>query len=199
MPPLITTMIRTLLRRHRSPLLRRHHSAQAYPLTGFYLEILNNPLTAANPAPPRTPNSLPRTPPAPTPTAPIPAAVPKPAAAAPATAGDGNAESPGSAPEQRQISRGETVAGVYVPPKPEEPDNCCMSGCVTCVMTTFLEDLEAWRDAKKAAAAALSALDDKPAAAAAAADGHGDAASGTCALACPASRHAAAAQIAKLL
>lgn len=85
---------------------------------------------------------------------------------------------PGLSPEQHQtskVSRGETIAGVYVPPKPEEPDNCCMSGCVSCVMTTFLEDLEEWRDAKKAAAAALSALNIKPAAAAAAAEeGHAE-------------------------
>ena len=29
------------------------------------------------------------------------------------------------------------VAGVRVPPKPIEPDNCCMSGCVNCVWYIF--------------------------------------------------------------
>lgn len=36
------------------------------------------------------------------------------------------------------------IAGVLVPPKPEEPDNCCMSGCVNCVWDVFREDLEEW-------------------------------------------------------
>lgn len=43
------------------------------------------------------------------------------------------------------------VAGVKVPPKPEEPDNCCMSGCVNCVWDLYREDLEEW-SAKSAAA-----------------------------------------------
>ena len=34
------------------------------------------------------------------------------------------------------------VAGVLVPPEPEEPDNCCMSGCVNCVWDLFREDME---------------------------------------------------------
>ncbi|KAI5794284.1 oxidoreductase-like protein, partial [Peziza echinospora] len=28
--------------------------------------------------------------------------------------------------------------------KPEEPDNCCMSGCVNCVWDLYREDLEEW-------------------------------------------------------
>ncbi|TWU76036.1 hypothetical protein ED733_007283 [Metarhizium rileyi] len=40
------------------------------------------------------------------------------------------------------------VAGVLVPPRPEEPDNCCMSGCVNCVWDQFREDMEEW-SAKK--------------------------------------------------
>jgi hypothetical protein len=39
------------------------------------------------------------------------------------------------------------VAGIWVPPKPVEPDNCCMSGCVNCVLGQFIEDLEEWKDA----------------------------------------------------
>jgi predicted nucleic acid-binding Zn-ribbon protein len=31
-----------------------------------------------------------------------------------------------------------------VPPKPEEPDNCCMSGCVNCVWDRFRDELEEW-------------------------------------------------------
>lgn len=39
-------------------------------------------------------------------------------------------------------SQSRLVAGVLVPPKPEEPDNCCMSGCVNCVWERFREELE---------------------------------------------------------
>ncbi|KAM3421520.1 hypothetical protein BST61_g1909 [Cercospora zeina] len=39
-------------------------------------------------------------------------------------------------------SRSRLIAGVLVPPKPSEPDNCCMSGCVNCVWERFREELE---------------------------------------------------------
>ena len=37
-------------------------------------------------------------------------------------------------PQRREVmkSKAEYIAGILVPPKPEEPDNCCMSGCVNC-------------------------------------------------------------------
>jgi hypothetical protein len=41
-------------------------------------------------------------------------------------------------------SKSMNVAGIMVPPRPEEPDNCCMSGCVNCVWDTYREDLEEW-------------------------------------------------------
>ncbi|KAE8350705.1 oxidoreductase-like protein [Aspergillus coremiiformis] len=37
-----------------------------------------------------------------------------------------------------------TINGVTVPPKPEEPDNCCMSGCVHCVWDDFRDEMEEW-------------------------------------------------------
>lgn len=37
-----------------------------------------------------------------------------------------------------------TVAGILVPPKPDEPDNCCMSGCVNCVWDVYRDELEEW-------------------------------------------------------
>ncbi|EEQ29507.1 conserved hypothetical protein [Microsporum canis CBS 113480] len=37
-----------------------------------------------------------------------------------------------------------TVNGVPIPPRPEEPDNCCMSGCVHCVWDDYRDDVEAW-------------------------------------------------------
>ena len=36
------------------------------------------------------------------------------------------------------------IAGVLVPPRPEEPDNCCMSGCVNCVWDAYRDDIEEW-------------------------------------------------------
>ncbi|RDL41863.1 Uncharacterized protein BP5553_01842 [Venustampulla echinocandica] len=41
------------------------------------------------------------------------------------------------------------VAGVWVPPRPDEPDNCCMSGCVNCVWDRYRDELEEWAAARK--------------------------------------------------
>ncbi len=38
----------------------------------------------------------------------------------------------------------QTLNGVPVPPRPGEPDNCCMSGCVHCVWDDFRDDVEQW-------------------------------------------------------
>ncbi len=38
----------------------------------------------------------------------------------------------------------QNVAGILVPPKPVEPDNCCMSGCANCVWDLFRDDMEEW-------------------------------------------------------
>ncbi|KAN0117446.1 Oxidoreductase-like protein, N-terminal domain containing protein [Hyaloscypha variabilis] len=47
------------------------------------------------------------------------------------------------------------VAGVWVPPRPDEPDNCCMSGCVNCVWDRYGDELEEWATARKEADQAL--------------------------------------------
>lgn len=36
------------------------------------------------------------------------------------------------------------VAGIMVPPRPLEPENCCMSGCVNCVWDLYRDDIEEW-------------------------------------------------------
>lgn len=51
----------------------------------------------------------------------------------------------GPAERRDEIQRHSTkVAGVWVPPRPVEPDNCCMSGCVNCVWDRFRDELEEW-------------------------------------------------------
>ncbi|KAJ5144805.1 hypothetical protein N7448_002197 [Penicillium atrosanguineum] len=48
---------------------------------------------------------------------------------------------PGEAPPE---SLWRTVNGVPIPPRPDEPDNCCMSGCVHCVWDDFRDEMEDW-------------------------------------------------------
>jgi hypothetical protein len=50
-------------------------------------------------------------------------------------------------------ARSQIINGVKIPPKPTEPDNCCMSGCVHCVWDIYRDDMETWSAAKNAAAA----------------------------------------------
>ncbi|KAG6002277.1 hypothetical protein E4U21_003267 [Claviceps maximensis] len=64
------------------------------------------------------------------------------------------------------------VSGVLVPPQPEEPDNCCMSGCVNCVWDRFREDMEEWT-AKKHEAQARASRTGTTNATDGAGDGHG--------------------------
>ncbi|KAH9886618.1 oxidoreductase-like protein [Xylariomycetidae sp. FL2044] len=49
------------------------------------------------------------------------------------------------------------VAGILVPPRPEEPDNCCMSGCVNCVWERYRDEMEEWATASTRAEEALQA------------------------------------------
>ncbi|KAI5817273.1 oxidoreductase-like protein [Pyronema omphalodes] len=155
----------------------RSHSTQARPLTGFYLEILNNPLHAANPAPPSVrlaaenaaaavKPAKPTNPANPTVTiSPSPAATTDSEPKRELTAEERAAiifgsplTGPTEAKERHEASkreRGAMIAGIWVPPKPIEPDNCCMSGCVNCVLSQFVEDLDEWKACKRKAEAAL--------------------------------------------
>lgn len=51
------------------------------------------------------------------------------------------------------------IAGVSVPAKPVEPDNCCMSGCVNCVWELFNEDIRDWKHQRKLAASRINSTD----------------------------------------
>lgn len=50
------------------------------------------------------------------------------------------------------------IAGILVPPRPMEPDNCCMSGCVNCVWDLYRDDMEEWAAKSAEARAKLQAL-----------------------------------------
>ncbi|KAJ4317162.1 hypothetical protein N0V94_005098 [Neodidymelliopsis sp. IMI 364377] len=53
------------------------------------------------------------------------------------------------------------VAGISVPPKPTEPDNCCMSGCVNCVWDMYRDEMEEWAEQSAKARAAIQARREK--------------------------------------
>jgi hypothetical protein len=54
-------------------------------------------------------------------------------------------------------AKSRNVAGVMVPPKPTEPDNCCMSGCVNCVWDMYRDEMEEWAAKSAEARAAMQA------------------------------------------
>lgn len=58
--------------------------------------------------------------------------------------------------------RGESrlIAGVQVPSRPVEPDNCCMSGCINCVWELFNDDIREWRRRRKEAAQRIKDTED---------------------------------------
>lgn len=64
----------------------------------------------------------------------------------------------GPAERRKEISEAsQIIAGVKVPPKPSEPDNCCMSGCVNCVWDLYRDEMEEWAEKSAQARAAIQA------------------------------------------
>ncbi|KAL5117520.1 hypothetical protein ACEQ8H_004550 [Pleosporales sp. CAS-2024a] len=124
---------------------------QARPITGFYAEMLKKatsevqPLTKTMPEPP---------PPEPR----------------PKTQKEQTLEkarivfgSKLAGPAERRTAieaASQVIAGVVVPAKPAEPDNCCMSGCVNCVWDLYRDDMEEWAEKSAQARAAMQANDD---------------------------------------
>ncbi|KAH9871977.1 hypothetical protein J1614_006236 [Plenodomus biglobosus] len=120
---------------------------QARPITGFYAEMLKKPHAQVQP--------LTRT-----------APVPQPIKDAPKSQKEQTLEkaaiifgSKKALAERRQEidSASQNIAGVMVPPKPEEPDNCCMSGCVNCVWDMYRDEMEEWAEKSAQARRAMQA------------------------------------------
>lgn len=57
---------------------------------------------------------------------------------------------------ERRRTQGTYLAGVLVPPRPDEPDNCCMSGCVNCVWDLYRDEIEEWSAKKNEAQARMA-------------------------------------------
>ncbi|KAF2852901.1 hypothetical protein T440DRAFT_506278 [Plenodomus tracheiphilus IPT5] len=117
---------------------------QARPITGFYAEMLKKPRSQVQPL---------------TRTAPVPQPVADPLKSQKEQTLEKAAIIFGSkkalAERRQEIdSASKLVAGIKVPPRPEEPDNCCMSGCVNCVWDMYRDEMEEW--AEKSAQARLA-------------------------------------------
>ncbi|OBT64017.1 hypothetical protein VE03_06733 [Pseudogymnoascus sp. 23342-1-I1] len=132
----------------------RHHSAnttttspewpQAKPLGPYYESLLTHPLSSAFTSSPH---------PSPPPTSPPKSAKEANIARARVVFGSRLA---GPAERRAELaSKSQLVGGVWVPPRPEEPDNCCMSGCVNCVWDRFGEEVEEWAAARRRAERAV--------------------------------------------
>ncbi|KAF3940087.1 hypothetical protein ABW19_dt0202317 [Dactylella cylindrospora] len=155
-PPNITTTTQTTRRinTQNSKEYRKSPQEQAHPLTGYYKILLENP---------QTPSAHP-------------AYYPSQSIARQDQTNSAHQRQQeerarlvfgsklvGPLRREKLNERAQIVAGVRVPPKPEEPDNCCMSGCVNCVWDTFREDLEEWAVANAKAQKALREQDPRTA------------------------------------
>ncbi|CAJ2504748.1 Uu.00g121420.m01.CDS01 [Anthostomella pinea] len=159
-------------------------SEQAVPLGPYYESILIKPTPLPDPKPEEPPTSSPKSPRTTVKKTPA-AKKPKDTADDGAKAASSSAETsspepsttPASAQEKARIifgsrlagpaeraerldairNRSTIVAGVLVPPRPEEPDNCCMSGCVNCVWDRYRDDMEGFVAASTKAERAMQA------------------------------------------
>ncbi|KAI9786134.1 MAG: hypothetical protein M1839_007544 [Geoglossum umbratile] len=119
---------RTLSRRCSSTETAAPNQSQASPIEGYYKLLLNPP-----------PNPAPRPPPEP----------PREDARvfqARVIFGSRLAGPSSKTPQAYRL-----IAGVRVPPRPSEPDDCCMSGCVNCVWDIYRDDMEEWAVASREA------------------------------------------------
>jgi Oxidoreductase-like protein, N-terminal len=118
---------------------------QANPIGDYYASILESSTPSITSKPPTTATSS-STPPISTP--------PSDASPEPKILFSSRLSSPLERRSEIQ-KKSVLVAGVWVPPRPDEPDNCCMSGCVNCVWDRYRDELEEWAAARKEADRAL--------------------------------------------
>ncbi|KAI1405085.1 oxidoreductase-like protein [Hypoxylon fuscum] len=157
-------------------------SGQAVPLGLYYEAVLNRPQPIPQVKPEEPPTSSPKSPRSTVKKSP--AKKPKDdAATSVSSAGPETSAEPATAQEKARIifgsrlagpaeraerleairNRSTLIAGVLVPPRPEEPDNCCMSGCVNCVWDRYRDDMEEFAAASTRAEQALLARPPQPA------------------------------------
>jgi Oxidoreductase-like protein, N-terminal len=122
--------------------IERPEPPQVYPLSGYYSDILSSPFPQAYRARSTRAAALPESP-----SSAASSASPQSSADKMSVvfgsrlAGPGSRHDPSTIPPE---STWKTINGVRIPPRPAEPDNCCMSGCAHCVWDDFREDLESW-------------------------------------------------------
>lgn len=117
---------------------------QAHPLTGYYYDILSTKslyrrqATTSRPVPTQNEQSTPATTVEPQSPQDKMSIVFGSRLQSP---GRSSRYDPGSVPPE---STWKTINGVAIPPRPQEPDNCCMSGCAHCVWDDYRDDMEEW-------------------------------------------------------
>ncbi|KAL1963274.1 hypothetical protein VTN77DRAFT_8497 [Rasamsonia byssochlamydoides] len=131
---------------------------QAYPLSGYYSDLLRAPFPHARrarstrkvvPTTTTTTSSSSQEEKAPPPT---PASTTEPQSPADKMsivfgsrlAGPGYKSTRYNPATMPPESTWKTVNGVAIPPRPVEPDNCCMSGCAHCVWDDYRDEMEVW-------------------------------------------------------
>ncbi|KAF2097899.1 hypothetical protein NA57DRAFT_76700 [Rhizodiscina lignyota] len=118
------------------------------PLSGYYAELLSQPL--------RKTTQATRTPPSPPPAESLPKTDREEVLSKARVIFGSRLAGPAERAEELHKASVE-IAGVLVPPKPSEPDNCCMSGCVNCVWDRFRDELEEWASKSAEARSRLQA------------------------------------------
>lgn len=117
---------------------------QAYPLSGYYHDILATKSPYRRQAP--TSRPVPTKPEKSTPASTVEPQSPKDKMSIVfgsrlQTPGRSSRYDAGNVPPE---SMWKTINGVAIPPRPSEPDNCCMSGCAHCVWDDYRDDMEEW-------------------------------------------------------
>ncbi|RHZ62107.1 hypothetical protein CDV55_105497 [Aspergillus turcosus] len=120
--------------------------SQAHPLSGYYYDILSSQSPYKSHATTSRPVPVSQAAEKPTPATTVKPQTPEEKMSivfGSRLAGPGRASryNPGTMPPESQWK---TINGVAIPPRPEEPDNCCMSGCVHCVWDDYRDEMEEW-------------------------------------------------------